>query len=46
MIIPTPPIQVPYKNPAINDKIEANGKLQTIKRQYENVKIKKDKKKL
>jgi len=32
-IIPIPPIQVPYKNPPINDKSDAIGKLQTINKQ-------------
>ena len=45
-MIPIPPIQVPYKKPPINDKTEAAGKLQTIKKQYVNMKIKNEIKKL
>ena len=32
MMIPSPPYHVPYKNPPINDKRDAIGKLQTIKK--------------
>ena len=46
MMIPIPPNHVPYKKPLINDKREAKGKLQTIKKQYDSMKMKNENKKL
>ena len=45
-MMPIPPIQVQYKKPPIKDKTEAAWKLQIIKKQYVNMKIKNEIKKL